>query len=180
MTLSPVSPPPAAKRPRLTRAVSGPAAVGGTPVQITLPLNQLGGLPLGKVLTVAGGQGAANLGGYTLLTSSGAELAADASNLTVLSTGTGQEAVAGGTFVKVVGGPQIQLVTLPAGLQGVTAAPGAALQQPLAGISLVDITTAAAEETQVEEATNGVEEEQVKGQGGVEDEDQQEQLVEPQ
>lgn len=177
MTLSPVPPPPAAKRPRLTRAVSGPAAVGGTPVQITLPLNQLGGLPLGKVLTVAGGQGATNLGGYTLLTS-GAELAADASNLTVLSTGAGQEAVAGGTFVKVVGGPQIQLVTLPAGL-GVTAAPGAALQQPVAGISLVDITTAAAEETQAEEAANGVEEEQVKGQEGAEEEEQQ-QLAEPQ
>lgn len=179
MTLSPVPPPPAAKRPRLTRAVSGPAAVGATPVQITLPFNQLGGLPLGKFLTVAGGQGATNLGGYTLLTS-GAELAADASNLTVLSTGGGQEAVAGGTFVKVVGGPQIQLVTLPAGLQGVTAAPGAALQQPVTGLSLVDITTVAAEETQVEEAANGVEEEQVKGQEGAEEEEQQQQLAEPQ
>lgn len=170
MTLSPVPPPPAAKRPRLTRAVSGPAAVGAAPVQITLPLNQLGGLPLGKVLTVAGGQGVANLGGYTLLTSSGAELAADGSNLTVLSTGAGQE---GGAFVKVVGGPQFQLVTLPAALQGLAASPAAALQQPVAGISLVDITAAAAEETQLEEAANGVEEEQVKDQEGEEEEQQQ-------
>lgn len=180
MTLSPVPPPPAAKRPRLTRAVSGPAAVSTTPVQITLPLNQLGGLPLGKVLTVASGQGSANLGGYTLLTSSGAELAADTSNLTVLSTGAGQEAIGGGTFVNVVGGQQIQLVTLPAGLQGVTGAPGATLQQPVAGISLVDITTAAAQETQVEEMANGVEEEQVKSQEGGEEEEEQQQLVEPQ
>lgn len=169
MTLSPVPPPPAAKRPRLTRAVSGPAAVSAAPVQITLPLNQLGGLPLGKVLTMAGGQGTTNLGGYTLLTSSGAELAADGSNLTVLSTGAGQE---GGAFVKVVGGPQFQLVTLPAGLQGLAAAPAAALQQPVAGISLVDITAVAAEETQVEEAANGLEEEQVPGQEGEEEEQQ--------
>lgn len=177
MTLSPVPPPPAAKRPRLTRAISGPAAVSSSPVQITLPLNQLGGLPLGKVLTVAGGQGVTNLGGYTLLTSSGTELAADASNLTVLSTGVGQEAMGGGTFVNVVGGQQIQLVTLPAALQGVTAAPCSALQPP---VTLVDITTAAGEETQVEETANGVEEEQVKGHEGGEEVEEQQQLAEPQ
>lgn len=79
MTLAPVPAPPTPKRPRLTRAVSGPASVNAAPTQITL--NQMGGL-----LTMAGGTGA-NLGGYTLLTSSlsGSELTGDSSNLTVLS-----------------------------------------------------------------------------------------------
>lgn len=169
MTLTPVPAPPAAKRPRLTRAISGPASVNAVPDQITLPLNQLGGLPVGKVLTVAGAQGGANLGGYTLLTSSGAELAADTSNLTVLSAAAGQEGVAGTggstastTFVKVVG-PQFQLVTLPTVLQSLATAQGSTVQQQV-GISLVDATVTAAEETQEEGQANGEEEEQVKGQ----------------
>ncbi|KAK7884461.1 hypothetical protein WMY93_027584 [Mugilogobius chulae] len=121
MTLTPVPSPPAAKRPRLTRAVSGPAAVGGSPPQISLPLSQLSGLsglPLGKVLTVAGAQSGSALGGYTLLTSPlpGSELGPDASNLAVL-----QEGGAGG-FLKVLG-PQFQLLTLPGALQGSAAIP---------------------------------------------------------
>ncbi|KAM3618602.1 uncharacterized protein V6R79_022296 [Siganus canaliculatus] len=149
MTLTPVPAPPAPKRPRLTRAVSGPATVNAAPTQITLPLNQLTSLPLGKVLTMAGGQATTNLGGYTLLTSSvsGQELAADASNLTVLSTAVGQEGGAGATssastaFVKVVG-PQFQLVTLPATLQSLATTQNSAIQQ-LGSISVVDATATA-------------------------------------
>lgn len=116
MTLTPVPAPAAAKRPRLTRAVSGPAAVGGSPQQISL--SQLSGLPLGKVLTVAGAQA-----GYTLLTSPlpGSELGPDASNLTVLQDG------ATGGFVKVLG-PQFQLLTLPTALQGSAIASGVSVE----------------------------------------------------
>lgn len=146
MTLTPVPACPAPKRPRLTRAASGPASVGAAPAQIALPLNQLGALPLGKVLTVAGAPAGANLGGYTLLASplGGSELAADASNLTVLSTVVGQDggAAAGGgaaaSFVKVVG-PQIQLVTLPAALQGLAPRQGAVTHT----VSLVDAVAVA-------------------------------------
>lgn len=120
MTMTPVPSPPAAKRPRLTRAVSGPAAVGGSPAQISLPLSQRSGLPLGKVLTMTGAQAGSNLGAYTLLTSPlpSSDLGPDSSNLTVLSAAMGQEGAAGG-FVKVVS-PQFQLLTLPAALQGLT------------------------------------------------------------
>ncbi|KAL6120072.1 gmeb2 [Pungitius sinensis] len=152
MTLAPVPAPPALKRPRLTRAVSGPASVGASPAQITLPLGQLTGLPLGKVLTVAGAQAGANLGGYTLLTSSlsGTELGADGSNVTVLSAAAGQE---GGGFVKVVG-PQFQLVTLQAALQSLAAA-----QQQVGSLSVLDATATAADESQ-EEGQADVEEEE--------------------
>lgn len=152
MTLTPVPAPPAPKRPRLTRAVSGPASVNAAPTQLTLPLNQLTGLPLGKVLTVAGAQPGTNLGGYTLLTStlSGSELTADASNLTVLSAAVGQEGVAGaGSFVKVVG-PQFQLVTLPATLQNLAATQSAAGQLQVGSISVVDATATAADDSQEE------------------------------
>ncbi|KAM9342238.1 glucocorticoid modulatory element-binding protein 2 [Pholidichthys leucotaenia] len=153
MTLTPVSAPAPLKRPRLTRAVSGPAAVNTAPTQITLPLSQLPGLRLGKVLTMAGAQTGANLGGYTLLTSplSGSELPADASGVTVLSTAPGQEGVVAGAggaamsgaFVKVVG-PQFQLVTLPA-----------AIQPQVSTISVVDATTVADNEPQEESQTEG-------------------------
>ncbi|CAN9515943.1 unnamed protein product [Ophioblennius macclurei] len=116
MTLTPVPSPPTPKRPRLTRAVSGPASVGTAPAQIALPLNQVAGLPLGKVLTVSGPQSGAGPGRYTLLAAP--ELAADAPNLSVLSLSTGQEGGPGAGFVKVVG-PQFQVVTLPASLQQV-------------------------------------------------------------
>lgn len=157
MTLTPVPVPPPTKRPRLTRAVSGPACVSAAPTQITLPLSQLTSLPLGKVLTVSG----AAPGGYTLLTSplSGSELAADASNLTVLSTVAGQEGTAGAggsaaSFVKV--GPQFQqfqLVTLP-GLQSLAAAQGAAVQQQIAGITVVDAMETTVDDSQEDSQTN--------------------------
>lgn len=141
MTLTPVTPPPTPKRPRLTRAASGPA-------QITLPLSQLGSLPLGKVLTVAGAQA----GGYTFLASplSGAELAADGSNVTLLE---GVEPGGGpggsGAFVKVLG-PQFQLVTLP-----LAAAQGPVLQQQVSTVTVVDAMATGAEESQEAEQTDG-------------------------
>ncbi|XP_063320235.1 glucocorticoid modulatory element-binding protein 2 [Pelmatolapia mariae] len=152
MTLTPVPVPPGPKRPRLTRAVSGPAAVNTAPTQITLPLSQLTSLPLGKVLTVAGAQPSTNVGAYTLLTSSlsGSELSADGSNLTVLSTAAGQEGAAGassqaasGAFVKLVG-PQFQLVTL----QGLATTQGAAVQQQVGTISVVDALAATADDSE--------------------------------
>ncbi|KAM8754745.1 glucocorticoid modulatory element-binding protein 2 isoform 2-T2 [Acanthopagrus schlegelii] len=158
MTLTPVPAAPMPKRPRLTRAISGPAAVNAAPTQITLPLNQLTSLPLGKVLTMAGGQAGTNLGGYTLLTStlSGSELAADASNLTVLSAAMGQEGAAGTgastastAFVKVVG-PQFQLVTLPATMQSLATTQGTALQQEVGTISVVDTMATDAGDSQEE------------------------------
>lgn len=184
MTLTPVPAPPAPKRPRLTRAVSGPASVGATPTQITLPLNQLTGLPLGKVLTVAGAQAGTNLGGYTFLTSSlsGSELAADASNLTVLSTAVGQDGAAGAgsstpstAFVKVVG-PQFQLVTLPATLQSLASTQNTAVQQQVGSISVVDATATAVEDSQEEGQADGDDEgqsEQVKGEDGEQPAEQQ-------
>lgn len=161
MTLTPVQASPAPKRPRLTRTVSGPASVGAAPAQITL--NHLTGLPLGKILTVAGAPPATNLEGYTLLTSPlpGSELATDSSNLTVLSTTVEQEAGAGGSaaFVKVLG-PQFQLVTLPATLQHLTATQNAV--QQVGSISLMDVTATAANEPQESVAAVGGEEEEVK------------------
>lgn len=170
MTLAPAPAPPAPKRPRLTRTVSGPASVGAAPAQITLPLNHLAGLPLGKILTVAGAQPAANLDGYTLLTSSlsGSELAADSTNLTVLSTAVDQDAAAGAggsaAFVKVLG-PQFQLVTLPAALQHLTAAQNA-VQQQVGSISLMDVTATPANDPLEKVPADGGEEEQAKGQEG--------------
>lgn len=152
MTLTPVPAPPGPKRPRLTRAVSGPAAVNAAPTQITLPLSQLTSLPLGKVLTVAGAQPSTNVGAYTLLTSSlsGSELSADGSNLTVLSTAAGQEGAAGASsqaasraFVKLVG-PQFQLVTL----QGLATTQGTAVQQQVGTISVVDALAATADDSE--------------------------------
>lgn len=169
MTLTPVPAPPAPKRPRLTRTVSGPASVSTAPTQITLPLNHLAGLPLGKILTVAGAQPATNLEGYTLLTSSlpGAELATDSSNLTVVSTAVEQEASAGSSpvsaaFVKVLG-PQFQLLTLPTTLQQLTATQNA-VQPQVGSISLMDVTATAASEPQESMVADGGEEERHGGQ----------------
>ncbi|XP_035513174.1 glucocorticoid modulatory element-binding protein 2 [Morone saxatilis] len=167
MTLTPVPAPPAPKRPRLTRAVSGPASVNAAPTQITVPLNQLTSLQLGKVLTMAGAQGGANLGGYTLLTSSlsGSELGGDASNLTVLSTAAGQ-----------VVGPQYQLLTLPAALQSLAATQGATVQQQVGTISVVEATATAADDSQEEGQADGEDEgqpEQLKEGDGEQPADQQ-------
>ncbi|KAM9504419.1 glucocorticoid modulatory element-binding protein 2-like isoform 1-T1 [Salvelinus alpinus] len=116
MTLTPVAVPSTPKRPRLTRAVSGPAVMSSAPTQITLPLTQLAGLPAGcKVLSV-GGAGASQQT-YTVLTSPTGELGPDASNLTVLSTAAAVQEGASATsaFVKMVS-PGYQLITLPAAL----------------------------------------------------------------
>ncbi|XP_053309131.1 glucocorticoid modulatory element-binding protein 2 [Spea bombifrons] len=102
MTLTPVSAPPPAKRPRLTRATSGPATVSSQvatqPTQITLPqgmsLSQLTSLPFTKVMSStsiptssttslltknsnsqAGSPSSPVLGGYTILTPSGGSYA---------------------------------------------------------------------------------------------------------
>ncbi|XP_021421350.2 glucocorticoid modulatory element-binding protein 2 isoform X1 [Oncorhynchus mykiss] len=116
MTLTPVAVPSTPKRPRLTRAVSGPAVMSSAPTQITLPLTQLAGLPAGcKVLSV-GGAGAGQQT-YTVLTSPTGELGPDASNLTVLSTAAAVQEGAPTTsaFVKMVSSGY-QLITLPAAL----------------------------------------------------------------
>ncbi|XP_056129785.1 glucocorticoid modulatory element-binding protein 2 [Lampris incognitus] len=156
MTLTPVPALPPPKRPRLTRAISGPATISTTPTQITLPLNQLTGLPIGKVLTMAGAPAGASLGGYTLLTSQvgTSELAADPSSLSMLSTAVGvQEGTTGAgtpgttTFVKVVG-PQYQLVTLPAALQGSTQGGGVPFQ--VSNIGVLNTATVTAGRTQAE------------------------------
>lgn len=148
MTLTPVPAPPVPKRPRMTRAISGPASINTASTQITLPLNQLTGLQLGKLLTVAGSPGGTSLGGYTLLTSpfTGTELAADTPNLTVLSTTAGQEgtpctssSAASAAFIKMVG-TQFQLVTLPATLQSLATTQNATIAQMVGGISVVDAT----------------------------------------
>ncbi|MEQ2277440.1 hypothetical protein XENORESO_002710 [Xenotaenia resolanae] len=157
MNLTPIPSPTAPKRPRLTRAVSGPAAVNAAPTQIALPLNQLGSLPLGKVLTVAGAQAGSNLSGYTLLTSplSGSELGANGSNVTVFSTAAGQGAAAGsgnsGAFVKVVG-PQFQLLTLP-----LTGTQNPIVPQQVSTVTVFDATVTPADESQEGSQADGYE-----------------------
>ncbi|KAI2649450.1 Glucocorticoid modulatory element-binding protein 2 [Labeo rohita] len=131
MTLTPVTSPPTAKRPRLTRAVSGPATVAATPAQtthFTLPITQLTGIPLDKVLSAP--NQSPLIGGYTVLTSpGGTELQSEGSNLTVLSTAAVPQGSAAPTIVKVVS--PFQLVTLPtvgagATVQNLTAPVGGA------------------------------------------------------
>lgn len=137
MTLTPVSIPSPLKRPRLTRATSGPPAITSQVLtqsaQIALapgvPITQLAGLPIGKVLsalpasalgkataqiTSAGSPASPLLGGYTILASAGSafpnavEIHPETSNLTVLSTAAIQDS---STVVKVVS--PFQLLTLP-------------------------------------------------------------------
>ncbi|KAJ8779157.1 hypothetical protein J1605_013008 [Eschrichtius robustus] len=137
MTLTPVSLPPPVKRPRLARATSGPAAIASQVLaqsaQIALtpgvPVSQLTGVPLGKVVSTlpspmlgkampqaapASSPASPLLGGYTVLASSGTtfpstvEIHPDASSLTVLSTAAMQD---GSTVVKVVS--PLQLLALP-------------------------------------------------------------------
>ncbi|KAM8947513.1 glucocorticoid modulatory element-binding protein 2 [Pelodytes ibericus] len=97
MTLTPVSLPPPAKRPRLTRATSGPAAISSQvatqPTHIALPqgmtLSQLASLPFNKVISTSASTSSSSsvlnkncysqasspssplLGGYTILAPSG-------------------------------------------------------------------------------------------------------------
>ncbi|NWJ03482.1 GMEB2 protein, partial [Crypturellus undulatus] len=152
MTLTPVSVPAPLKRPRLTRATSGPAAITSQvlspPAQIAVapgvPVSQLANLPLGKVVSslppaalakspaqppASSSPASPLLGGYTVLASAASgfpgavEIHPDASNLTVLSTAAMQD---GSTVVKVVS--PFQLLTLPGlgtAIQNVTqVAPG--------------------------------------------------------
>nr|XP_023651084.1 glucocorticoid modulatory element-binding protein 2 isoform X2 [Paramormyrops kingsleyae] len=163
MTLSPAPSPPTPKRPRLTRAVSGPTPVSthlpSQPAQITLasgiPLTQLANFPLDKVMTAIQGStiGSSSqtatftatssplLGGYTVLATpatglpSTVEIQPDASNLTVLSTAAIQD---GGTIVKVVS--PFQLLTLPGlgtTLQNVTGAGSTIVAVPTSSIETV-------------------------------------------
>nr|XP_020481242.1 glucocorticoid modulatory element-binding protein 2 [Monopterus albus] len=161
MTLTPVPSPPQAKRPRLTRAVSGPASVSAAPTQITLPLSQLTSLPLGK------GQ-------------EPRPLVADASNLAVLSTVAGQEGAAGGsssaastTFVKVAPQfQQFQLVTL----QGLTTTQSGTIQQQVSSVSVADAMATTADDSQEEGQADGDDEgqlEQVKEGDGEQPAEQQ-------
>ncbi|XP_043086259.1 glucocorticoid modulatory element-binding protein 2 [Puntigrus tetrazona] len=110
MTLTPVTSPPTAKRPRLTRAVSGPATVASAPAHFALPIAQLTGISLDKMLSAP--TQPPLIGGYTVLTSpGGTDLQSEGSNLTVLSTAAVPQASAAPTIVKVVS--PFQLVTLP-------------------------------------------------------------------
>ncbi|MEE6506452.1 hypothetical protein FKM82_007677 [Ascaphus truei] len=156
MTLTPVSIPPPAKRPRLTRATSGPAAitsqVSSQPMQITLPqgmsLSQLTSLPFSKFLSTipsssvlgknSSSQGSSPsspvMGGYTILAPSGSnfpntlEFHPDSSNLTVLSTAAMQD---NSTVLKMVS--PIQLLTLQGlgvTIQSLTQAGGTMVAMP--------------------------------------------------
>uniref|UniRef100_A0A672LP71 Glucocorticoid modulatory element binding protein 2 n=1 Tax=Sinocyclocheilus grahami TaxID=75366 RepID=A0A672LP71_SINGR len=151
MTMTPVTSPPTAKRPRLTRAVSGPATVASTPAQhmhFTLPITQLAGFPLDKVLSVP--TQSPLIGGYTVLTSpGGTELQSDGSNLTVLSTAAVPQGSTAPTIVKMVS--PFQLVTLPTVGAGATvqnlAAPvggavgGTVVAVPVSAVSSVNTAT---------------------------------------
>ncbi|XP_058847092.1 glucocorticoid modulatory element-binding protein 2-like isoform X2 [Acipenser ruthenus] len=168
MTLTPVSTAPTPKRPRLTRATSGPASVAAHvsahPTQITLtsalPVTQLTNLPLGKVVSAVSNAPQQNatftttnsplLGGYTVLASPGTaipntvEIQPDASNLTVLSTAAIQD---GSTIVKVMS--PFQLLTLPAlgaTLQNMAAAGGTLMAVPT---STIETSVTQAEESAV-------------------------------
>ncbi|XP_044310784.1 glucocorticoid modulatory element-binding protein 2 isoform X2 [Varanus komodoensis] len=137
MTLTPVSVPSPLKRPRLTRATSGPPAITSQLLSQSaqfalapgMPVTQLANLPIAKVVpalpastlgkattqvAAAGSPASPLLGGYTVLASTGStfpsavEIHPEASNLTVLSTAAIQD---GGTVVKVMS--PFQLLTLP-------------------------------------------------------------------
>uniref|UniRef100_A0A8B9N4A2 Glucocorticoid modulatory element binding protein 2 n=1 Tax=Accipiter nisus TaxID=211598 RepID=A0A8B9N4A2_9AVES len=177
MTLTPVSVPAPLKRPRLTRATSGPAAITSQvlsqPAQLAVtpgvPVSQLANLPLGKVVSAlppsvlgkspsqpptASSPASPLLGGYTVLASAGStfpgtvEIHPDASNLTVLSTAAVQD---GSTVVKVVS--PFQLLTLPGlgtTIQNVTQmAPG--------GSTVVTVPSGATEATGDEHAATSIE-----------------------
>ncbi|KAL0157645.1 hypothetical protein M9458_045721 [Cirrhinus mrigala] len=157
MTLTPVTSPPTAKRPRLTRAVSGPATMAATPAQpthFTLPITQLTGIPLDKVLSAP--NQSPLIGGYTVLTSpGGTELQSEGSNLTMLSTTAVPQGSTAPTIVKVVS--PFQLVTLPTVGAGATvqnlaapaggAAGGTVVAVPVSTVSAVSSVNAATVET---------------------------------
>ncbi|XP_076840493.1 glucocorticoid modulatory element-binding protein 2 [Brachyhypopomus gauderio] len=167
MTLTPTSTPPTTKRPRLTRTASGPASVMAPPTQpaqFALPVTQLTGFPLDKILSAVGAPAAAQaplFGGYTVLTSpAGAELQADSPSLTVLSSAALQEGTGAPAIVKVVS--PFQLVTVPT-LGGATLQ---SLAAPAGGSTVVALpmNTAAIDTVvaQAEETTEGNVEQQTK------------------
>ncbi|XP_015683693.1 glucocorticoid modulatory element-binding protein 2 [Protobothrops mucrosquamatus] len=180
MTLTPVSIPSPLKRPRLTRATSGPPAITSQlltqSAQIALapgvPVTQLAGLPIGKVVsalpasalakataqvTSAGSPISSLLGGYTILASAGSafpntvEIHPEASNLTVLSTAAIQDS---STVVKVVS--PFQLLTLPGlgtAIQNVTqVSPGGSTIVAVPS-SLMEAASATEEHTTIEVTT---------------------------
>ncbi|XP_006021735.1 glucocorticoid modulatory element-binding protein 2 isoform X1 [Alligator sinensis] len=189
MTLTPVSVPAPLKRPRLTRATSGPAAITShvlsQSAQIAVapgvPISQLASLPLGKVVSAlptsvlgkstsqtsaVSSPASPLLGGYTVLASAGSsfpnavEIHPDASNLTVLSTAAIQD---GSTVVKVVS--PFQLLTLPGlgtAIQNVTQmAPGGSTIVTVPS-SAVEGATASDEHTTTIEVTTVAEESEQK------------------
>ncbi|KAF3859968.1 hypothetical protein F7725_000223 [Dissostichus mawsoni] len=152
MTLAPVPAPPTPKRPRLTRAVSGPAS--STPPHPDHSEPDGGASDHGR-------RNRRQPGGYTLLTSSlsGSELTGDASNLTVLSAAAGGQEGAGGSLLKLMG-PQFQLVTM----QSLSS-----VQQQAGTISVLETTATAADDSQEEcqaDGDGGGQPEQVKEEGG--------------
>nr|XP_056701127.1 glucocorticoid modulatory element-binding protein 2 [Euleptes europaea] len=180
MTLTPVSIPSPLKRPRLTRATSGPPAITSQLLTQSaqfalapgLPVTQLANLPVGKVVSALPaptlGKPATQvtstnspvsplLGGYTVLASAGSafpnavEFHPDASNLTVLSTAAIQD---GGTVVKVVS--PFQLLTLPGlgtAIQNVTQVAPSGSTIVTVPSSVVEGTAAAEEHTTIEVTT---------------------------
>lgn len=186
MTLTPVSIPSPLKRPRLTRATSGPPAITSRVLtqsaQILasgLPVTQLANLPIGKMVSaipastlgksaaqVASASSPASplLGGYTVLASAGSafpnavEIHPDASNLTVLSTAAIQD---GSTVVKVVS--PFQLLTLPGlgtAIQNVTQMTPSGSTIVTVPSSIVEGTAATEEHTTIEVTTVADEAEQ--------------------
>lgn len=160
MTLTPVTSPPTTKRPRLTRAVSGPATVATTPAQnthFTLPITQLTGIPLEKVLSAQ--TQSPLIGGYTVLTSpGGTEIQQDGTNLAMLSTAGST----GPTIVKVVS--PFQLVTLPTVGGGATmqnlvapvggAAGNAVVAVPVSAVNTINTATVETVGPQAENASD--------------------------
>ncbi|TRY54485.1 hypothetical protein DNTS_009201 [Danionella cerebrum] len=129
MNMSPGSSPQNPKRPRLTRAVSGPATIAASPAQtthFTVPITQISGIQLDKVIS-----------GYTVLASP-----AEAEGTSLVPTGS-----MGPTHVKVVS--PYQLLTLPAATVQNLAVPagGAAGGTVLA----VPMNTASVEDAETEE-----------------------------
>ncbi|XP_076132903.1 glucocorticoid modulatory element-binding protein 2 isoform X2 [Alosa pseudoharengus] len=137
MTLAPVATPPPPKRPRLTRAVSGPASisahqsasVSATLLQsaasspVALPLTQLTGVPLGRVLS-----------GYTLVTSAGEALSDASGGLTL------QQQPGGALTLQQQPGGALTLQQQPGGALTLQQQPGGALtlqQQPGGALTLV-------------------------------------------
>ncbi|XP_061486911.1 glucocorticoid modulatory element-binding protein 2 isoform X2 [Rhineura floridana] len=187
MTLTPVSIPSPLKRPRLTRATSGPPAITSQiltqSAQMTLapgmPVTQLANMPIGKVVsalpasalgktttqvTSAASPVSPLLGGYTVLASAGStfpntvEIHPDASNLTVLSTAAIHD---GSTVVKVMS--PFQLLTLPGlgtAIQNVTQMSPSGSTLVTVPSSVIEGTMATEEHTTIEVTTVADEPEQ--------------------